>query len=91
MLWRGKGLAVVKRQAPVIEVTLIGTTPSPRSKEGTHPGRVSRVRNTETPTESSLVREAGRPTARDAQSSVGNRMSKKRMLAGESRQETETR
>jgi hypothetical protein len=88
MLWRGKGLAAVKRQAPVIEVTVIGTTPPPRSKEGTHPGRVSCVRNTETPTESSLVRDAGGPTARNAESSGGDRMSKKRRPAGESQQET---
>ena len=41
MFQRGRGLAVVKRQAPVIEVTVAGTTPPPRSKEGTHPGRFS--------------------------------------------------
>jgi hypothetical protein len=67
MLWRGKGLAVVKRQAPVIEVPVIGTTPPPRSKEGTHPGRVSRMRNTVTPTRSGLVCEVGRLTARKAE------------------------
>jgi hypothetical protein len=81
----------VKRQAPVIEVTLIGTTSPPRSKEGTRPGRVSCVRNTETPTEFSLVRGAGRPTVRDVESSGGNRMSIKRMPVGESRQETGTK
>jgi hypothetical protein len=91
MLWRGKGLAAVKWQAPVIEVTLIGTTPSPRSKEGTHPGRISPVRNTENPTESSLVREVGKPTVREAELSGGNRMSKKRTPVGESQQETGTR
>ena len=48
MFQRGRGLAVEKRQAPVIEVTMAGTTPPPRSKEGTHPGRVSHVRNAET-------------------------------------------
>jgi hypothetical protein len=91
MLWRGKGLAAVKRQAPVIEVSVTGTTPPPRSKEGTHPGCDSHVRNTENPTESSLVREAGKPTVREAEFSGGNRMSKKRMPVGESRQETGTR
>lgn len=54
MFQRGAGLAVEKRQAPVIEVTVAGTTPPPRSKEGTHPGRVSRVRNTETPAGSNI-------------------------------------
>src|SRR4051812_12596905 len=61
----GKGLAVEKRQAPVIEVTLAGTTPPPRGKEGTHPGRVSHVRNAGTPTESGPLRRPGRPTVRD--------------------------
>jgi len=55
----------VMRQAPVIEVAVTGTTPPPRSKEGTHPGRVSHVRNTGTPTESGLLRWPGRPTAKD--------------------------
>jgi hypothetical protein len=79
-----KGLAAVKRQAPVIEVTLVGRTPPPRSEEGTHPGRVSHVRNTETPTECSLVRGVGRPIVREAEFSGGNRMFKKRMPVGES-------
>lgn len=69
MLWRGTGLAAVRRQAPVIEVTMTGTTPPPRSKEGTHPGRVSRVRNTETPTGSNQASwSIGKPTARKAES-----------------------
>ena len=76
------------RQAPVIEVAVTGTTPPPRSKEGTHPGRVSHVRNTGTPTGSGPFRRFGRPTARTAESSGGNRMSKKPMPVGESRQET---
>lgn len=46
------GLVVGKRQAPTREGQLVGRTPSPRSREGTHPGRISRVRNMETPTES---------------------------------------
>jgi len=67
-LWRGTGLAAVKRQAPVIEVTMAGTTPPPRSKEGTHPGRVSCVRNTETPDRfRSCLVQAGRPTVREAE------------------------
>jgi hypothetical protein len=65
MFQRGRGLAVEKRQAPVIEVTVAGTTPPPRSKEGTHPGRISHVRNTGTPTESGPLLRSGRPTARN--------------------------
>jgi len=52
MFQRGIGLAAVKRQAPTREAVLVGRTPPSRSKEGTHPGRISCVRNTETPTES---------------------------------------
>src|SRR5687768_2330014 len=65
MLQRGRGLAVEKRQAPVIEVAMAGMTPPPRSKEGTHPGRFSHVRNAETPTESGPLRWPGRPTVRN--------------------------
>src|SRR4051794_18657010 len=61
----GRGLAVEKRQAPVIEIAMAGMTPPPRSKEGTHPGRVSHVRNAETPTESGPFRRPGRPTVRN--------------------------
>jgi hypothetical protein len=48
MFLQGTGQAAAMRQAPVIEVLVTGTTPPPRSKEGTHPGRVSCVRNTGT-------------------------------------------
>src|SRR3954465_7452118 len=65
MLQRGRGLAVEKRQAPVIEIAMAGMTPPPRSKEGTHPGRFSHVRNAETPTESGPLRWPGRPTVRN--------------------------
>jgi hypothetical protein len=80
----------VKRQAPVIEVTMVGMTPPPRSKEGTHPGRVSHVRNTETPTESGPPWRPGKPIVRAVEFSGGNRMLKKRMPVGESRQNTTT-
>ncbi len=90
MFQRGRGLAVEKRQAPVIEVTMTGMTPPPRSKEGTHPGRVSHVRNAGTPTESGPLRRCGRPIVRAAEFSDGNRMLKKRMPVGESRQDTTT-
>lgn len=69
---------------------MIGMTPPPRSKEGTHPGRVSHVRNTETPTESGPLSRLGRPIVRAAEFSGGNRMLKKRMPVGESRQDTAT-
>src|SRR5919112_3967662 len=62
---RGTGLAVEKRQAPVVEIAMAGMTPLPRSKEGTHPGRFSHVRNAETPTESGPLRRPGRPTVRN--------------------------
>src|SRR3954469_5599548 len=65
MLQRGRGLAVEKRQAPAIEIAMAGMTPPPRSKEGTHPGRFSHVRNAETPTESGPLRWPGRPTVRN--------------------------
>src|SRR3954469_21057148 len=65
MLQWGTGRAVEKRQAPVVEVAMTGTTPPPRSKEGTHPGRFSHVRNAETPTESGPLRRPGRPTGRN--------------------------
>jgi hypothetical protein len=89
MFQRGRGLAVEKRQAPVIEVTVAGMTPPPRSKEGTQPGRISRVWNTATPTKSSLAwLRAGRPTVREAETFGGIGMSNKRMPVGESQQET---
>src|SRR3954470_13129943 len=87
MLQRGRGLAVEKRQAPAIEIAMAGMTPPPRSKEGTHPGRFSHVRNTETPTESGSLRRPGRSIVRAAELSGGNRMPNKRMPVGESRQE----
>ena len=81
----------MKRQAPIREAALVGRTPPPRGKEGTHPGRVSCVRNTETPTESGpSAWRSGRPTVRRAEISGGNRMPKKRMPVGESRQEPGT-
>ena len=92
MVQRGRGLAVEKRQAPAIEVTMAGMTPPPRSKEGTHTGRISHVRNTETPTKSSSAWWwAGRPTVRNAETFGGNRMSNKQMPVGESQQETGSR
>src|SRR6478672_6460545 len=88
---RGIGLAVGKRQAPIGEAAPVGRTPPSRGTGGTQPGRNSCVRNMGTPTESgpSWWR-VGRPTVRRAEFSGGNRMFKKRMPAGESRQETST-
>ena len=47
-------------------------TPSPRSTEGTHPGRVSAVWNVTTPSGSGW--RPGKPTAREAQLSGGHWM-----------------
>jgi len=48
-------------------------TPSPRSRESTHPDRFSFTRNVVTPTRSGFW--AGKPTARKAQSLSGEMMS----------------
>ena len=57
---------------------MAGMTPPPRSKEGTHPGRISRVWNKATPTKSSPAWWwAGRPTVRNAESFGGIGMSNK--------------
>ena len=74
------GLAAVKRQVPIGDPSLIGRTPPPRSIGGTHPGRISHVRNTENPAGSGPPGGGpGRPTVRNAEFSAGNRMPKKRM------------
>ena len=74
------GLAVVKRQVPIRDPSLVGRTPPPRSIGGTHPGRISYVRNTETPAGSGPPGGGlGRPTVREVEFSAGNRMPKKRM------------
>jgi hypothetical protein len=71
---------------------MAGMTPPPRSKEGTHPGRISRVWNTATPTKSSPAWWwAGRPTVRNAESFGGIGMSNKQKPVGESQQETSSR
>jgi hypothetical protein len=51
----------------------LDTAPRPRSIGGTRPGRISSVRNVETPMESGGGRYAGGPTVREAESSSGNR------------------
>jgi hypothetical protein len=48
-------------------------TPQPRSKGGTHPSRISVVWNVVTPMESGGGRYTGKPTARKAKPSSGNR------------------
>jgi hypothetical protein len=62
-------------------------TPSPRGTESTLPGRVSTVRNVETPSGSGP--RPGKPTVREAQSPGGTGWSKKRMPVAERRQESE--
>ena len=75
-----------------MDFLMAGMTPSPRSRESTHPGRISRVRNTATPTKSSLAWwRAGRPTVRKAEIFGGIGMSNKRTPVGESQQETGSR
>ena len=76
---RVKGLAVAERQAPVKETTWPGEHRRPRGREGTHPGRSSRVRNAVTPSGSGLaLGVSGKPTVRRAQLLGGNRMAEKR-------------
>jgi hypothetical protein len=62
----------------------------PRDTGGTHPARISCVRNAVTPVGVRAVT-SGKPTVRKAQPSGGNLMIEKRMPAVERRQETGTR
>jgi hypothetical protein len=48
-------------------------TPLPRSKDSTHPSRISLARNVATPMESDAGRCVGKPTARTAEFSSGRR------------------
>jgi hypothetical protein len=59
-----------------------------RGKAGTRPGRVSCVRNVETPSGPSRLGCGGRPTVREAESCGGNRTPKKRMPVAERQQES---
>lgn len=89
---RGIGLAVGKRQTPTSEAVLIGRTPPPRSREGTHPRpRLTRVEHGNPDRVRAARWRFGRPTVRKAESSGGNRMLKKPMPVDESRQEANTR
>ena len=64
MQYRGdKGRAAVRRQAAVMEDTRPCGHRRPRGIEGARPGRISRVRNMETPSGSG-ARCAGKPTVR---------------------------
>jgi hypothetical protein len=65
-------LAVGKRQVAAGHITPAVRTPPPRRKEGAHPGRISTMRNTETPTRSQRIC-MGRPTVRKADRLSGNR------------------
>src|SRR5438270_4183026 len=62
-------------------------TPRFRSKGGIHPGRISSVRNVETPTRPGP---AGRPDVRRAQLLSGKRRPKKRRPAAERQRESIT-
>ena len=81
-----QGLAAVERQAPVKEATWPGEHRRPWGREGTHPGRSSRVRNAVTRRGPAVL--AGKPTVRRAQLLGGNRMTEKRMPVAERQRET---
>jgi hypothetical protein len=67
-----QGLAAGKRQALAGHGIWPGEHRRPRGREGTHPGRISKVRNVETPSGSGRM--PGKPTVRKAQLPGGNRM-----------------
>ena len=86
---RVQGLAAGKRQATAGHGIWPGEHRRPRGREGTHPGRISQVRNVETPSGSGRSA-PGKPTVRKAQFPGGNRVTEKRMPAAERQQETGT-
>jgi len=54
----------------------------PRGREGTQPGRISQVRNVETPSGSGRACVPGKPTVRKAQVPGGNRMTREANAGG---------
>lgn len=64
--------------------------PPSRGIGGTLPGRISLVRNVETPSGSRCRKAPGRPTVREVELPGGTGRPKKRMPAAERRQETGT-
>lgn len=80
MWYRGVGLAVVKRQAATGDTWPVVRTPPSRGLGGIHPGRISRMWNVGTPSESRRC--PGKPTVRKAQSSGGNRMAQQANAGG---------
>ena len=75
-----QGLADGKRQALAGHGIWPGGHRCPRGREGTHPGRISQVRNVETPSGSGRM--PGKPTARKAQFPGGNRMTREANAGG---------
>ncbi len=69
-------MAAEERQAPTQDGHGSGEHRRPRGQGGTHPGRISCVWNVETPTESGHDGVSGKPTARNAEPSGGNRMTR---------------
>jgi hypothetical protein len=64
--------------------------PQSRGIGGTLPGRISLVRNVETPSGSRCRKALGRPTVRDVEVPGGTGRPRKRMPVAERRQETGT-
>ena len=76
-----QGLAAGKRQALAGHGIWSGEHRCPRGRGGTHPGRISLVRNVETPSGSGRSA-PGKPTVRKAQSPGGNRMTRQANAGG---------
>jgi hypothetical protein len=77
-----QGLAAGKRQALAGHGIWPGEHRRPRGREGAQPGRVSKVRNVETPSGSGRQAVAGQPTVRKAQFPGGNRMTRQANAGG---------
>jgi hypothetical protein len=77
-----QGLAAVKRQALAGHGIRSGEHRRPRGRGGTHSGRISLVRNVETPSGSGRLVAPGKPTVRKAQFPGGNRMTRQANAGG---------
>ena len=77
-----QGLAAGKRQVTAGHGIRPGEHRRPRGREGTQPGRISKVRNVVTPSGSGRQVAAGKPTAMKAQLPGGNRLTRKANAGG---------
>ena len=77
-----QGLAAGKQQATAGHGIWPGGHRRPRGREGTHPGRISLVRNVVTPSGSGHLVVPGKPTVRKAQVPGGNRMTREANAGG---------